>query len=126
MMKTLVKENLLDFIAMDIKNSKEKYELTSGNSKINMKLIEQSVSYLLTSPLDYEFRTTIVKELHTEDDILSIGEWLRGAKAYYLQSYKDSDDILAPGFHSHSKETMIHYKNLLLPLVKNVALRGID
>lgn len=125
MIKALVQEQLIDFIAMDIKNSREKYALTSGTSNIDMKPIEESVSYLLSSPVDYEFRTTIVKELHTEEDMLSIGEWIKGANAYYLQSYKDSGDILAPGLSDHSKETLTHFVTLLTPYVKSVSLRGV-
>ncbi|MDD3172656.1 MAG: anaerobic ribonucleoside-triphosphate reductase activating protein [Herbinix sp.] len=126
LIKALVKESLLDYIAMDIKNSKDKYALTSGNPIINLDLIDESVAYLLTSPLDYEFRTTIVKELHTKEDILSIGEWIKGAKAYYLQSYQDSGDILAPGLSSHTKETLTHFAMLLAPFVGQVSLRGVD
>lgn len=126
MIKSLVSGGLIDFIAMDIKNSKEKYALTCGIPNITMKPIEESVAYLLSSPVEYEFRTTIVKEYHTEEDMLSIGKWLNGANAYYLQSYKDSGDIIAPGLNSHSKETLARFAELLTPYVKHVSLRGVD
>ncbi|MHB8128244.1 MAG: anaerobic ribonucleoside-triphosphate reductase activating protein [Mobilitalea sp.] len=126
MMKALVKDGLIDYVAMDIKNAKGKYYLTSGVTNLNMELINESISFLLTAPIDYEFRTTIVKEHHTEQDILSIGQWITGAKAYYLQSYKDSGDILSPGLSSHNKETLLSYITLLTPYAEHVFLRGID
>jgi pyruvate formate lyase activating enzyme len=126
LMKTLVASGLIDYIAMDIKNSKEKYALTAGLNHFNIDPILESVEFLLSSPLDYEFRTTIVKEYHTEEDILSIGKWLTGAKAYYLQSYKDSGDILLPGLHHHPKETLDEYVRLLTPFIPEVAIRGVD
>lgn len=126
LVKELVKNHLIDYIAMDIKNSRDKYALTSGNSHLNLELIDESITYLLSAPISYEFRTTIVKEHHSEEDMLSIGQWIKGANAYYLQSYKDSGDILMPGLHSHSKETLDHFATLLAPFVKNVSVRGID
>ncbi len=126
MMKLLVNEKLVDYIAMDIKNSKEKYSTTCGLKSMDLKPIEESVSFLMTDRVNYEFRTTIVKELHTKEDILSIGEWIKGAKAYYLQSYLDSGDILSPGLSSHSKETLLNYIKLLTPYVMFTALRGVD
>ena len=126
MMKALVTDKLIDYVAMDIKNSKEKYALTSGNPRTNIESIEDSVAFLLSSPLDYEFRTTIVKEFHTEEDMLSIGAWLKGARAYYLQNYQDSGDILSDGLNCHTKDTLLHYKELLTPSVEHVFLRGVD
>jgi pyruvate formate lyase activating enzyme len=70
--------------------------------------------------------TTIVKQLHTAEDILSIGRWIKGAKAYFLQSYKESADILSPGLGSHSKETLLYFAKLLSPYVDMVSLRGVD
>ncbi|MDF2905658.1 MAG: hypothetical protein K0R34_979 [Herbinix sp.] len=126
MIKSLVAERLIDYIAMDIKNSKEKYSTTVGLSDFNLEPIIESVNFLLTSTLDYEFRTTIVREYHTEEDMLSIGNWLFGAKAYFLQSYTDSGDILLPGLHNHPKETLEEYVRLLTPLIPTVAIRGVD
>lgn len=126
MIKALVNSHLIDFVAMDIKNSKEKYPLTCGIPNVNRKPVEESVSYLLSSPVEYEFRTTVVKEFHTDEDMISIGSWLKGAKAYYLQNYKDSGDIIAPGLNSHTKETLTHFVELLKPYVEHVSLRGVD
>ncbi len=126
LMKTLVADNLIDYIAMDIKNSKDKYALTAGLSSFSIEPILESVDFLLTSPIDYEFRTTIVKEFHDREDMLSIGEWLSGAQAYFLQSFQDSGDVLQHGLHSHNKETLEEYVKLLTPMIPSISIRGID
>jgi pyruvate formate lyase activating enzyme len=126
MMKALARDHLIDFVAMDIKNSREKYGLTAGIPAIDLGPVEESIAYLLSAPLGYEFRTTVVKEYHTGEDMLSIGQWLKGAEAYYLQAYKDSGDILCPGNTAHSKETMLQFVSLLTPYIKHVSLRGVD
>jgi len=126
MIKSLVENHLIDYIAVDIKNSKDNYNLSAGIIDIDLIKIDESITFLLTAPIEYEFRTTIVKEHHTEQDILSIGEWIKGADAYYLQSYEDSGDILSPGLSSHSKDTLLTFVSLLTPYVKLVSLRGVD
>jgi pyruvate formate lyase activating enzyme len=126
MLKYLTDNGLIDFVSMDIKNARDKYRMTSGISEVPMDLIEESVSYLLSASLPYEFRTTIVKEFHDEEDMLSLGQWLKGAEAYFLQSYKDSGDIITPGLHGHSKETLQEFASILEPFIKRVSLRGVD
>lgn len=124
LLKSLVANKLIDYVAMDIKNSRENYGLSIGIKNYNTNKVNESVEYLLTSPLDYEFRTTIVKEHHTSGDILSIGQWIKGANSYYLQSYKDSGDIISTGLHSHSKDTLETFAQLLTPYVNKIELRG--
>ena len=126
MIKALLRENMIDYVAMDIKNSQEKYSLTTGTQQPQLQLLDETIHYLITSTYDYEFRTTIVKELHSKEDILSIAHWIQGAKAYYLQSYRDSGDIITPGYHSHSKDTLLEYAAIISPYIHNVSLRGID
>lgn len=126
MMEELVNKKLIDYVAMDIKNSKEKYKVTAGNKDISLDKIKESVSLLLSDIVEYEFRTTIVNELHTKIDIKSIGNWIRGAKAYYLQAYSDSGDVISPGFTAPSKETLTIYKELLSTYVDHADIRGID
>lgn len=123
---TLIDKELIDYVAMDIKNSKEKYKLTGGNKDIPLEKIEETVSLLLSDTIDYEFRTTIVSELHSEHDMKAIANWIKDAKAYYLQAYKDSGDIISTGYTSPSKQTMDLYKELLSHYVKHVDIRGID
>lgn len=124
-LEKLIHHNLIDYVAMDIKNSLPHYGKTIGLASFDTRPIEESVSLLRSSSIPYEFRTTLVKELHTEEDILSIGEWLKGVPAYYLQSFIDSGDILMPGFHAHEDATVFHYRDLLLPFIPSVQVRGI-
>lgn len=126
MIKTLVKEHLIDCVAMDIKNSQEKYSLSSGIAGFQMQQVLESADYLLSGAVEYEFRTTVVKEHHTKEDMLSIGKWLAGAKAYYLQDYKDSGDVISPGLSGHTKETLEGFVSLLAPSFDEVSLRGVD
>lgn len=95
-LQSLIEENLLDYIAMDIKNSFEKYHLTAGCDNLNLSLIEQSIDLIMHSNIPYEFRTTVCNELHTIDDIIAICNRIKGAKKYFLQNFVDSGDILSP------------------------------
>lgn len=126
MLHQLIKEESLDYIAMDIKNCREKYATTIGVKNYNISPLDESISYIQESGIDYEFRTTIVKELHTPEDMQAIGSWLNGSTNYYLQSYKDSGDILAPGLHSHDKTTLHTFQAIVQPYFQMVAIRGID
>lgn len=125
-LKDLVESHLIDYVAMDIKNSKEKYSLSIGLPSFQTTLIEESVDFLLNGTIPYEFRTTIVKEHHSLNDILSIGSWIKGARAYYLQAFKDSGDIITPGLTSYSKNELDKFREALLPYVKSIEIRGID
>lgn len=124
--KHLMENDMIDYIAMDIKNSPEKYTLTAGFTALTMEDINESISLIISGKADYEFRTTVVSELHTENDIETIGKWVRGAKAYYLQSYKDSGDIISPGFTSPDKHTLERFRDILLSYVEFADIRGVD
>lgn len=90
----LVNAGLVDRVAMDIKNSPELYAVTAGSDKLDMDAIEKSKEFLLSGVVDYEFRTTVVRGLHTEDSLIAAAKWISGAKEYYLQQFKDSGDVL--------------------------------
>ncbi len=94
-LEELINEGIIDYVAMDIKNCREKYPLTAGAPQDIVAKVEKSVNILISGKVDYEFRTTVCKGLHTIEDMTAIGEWLKGAKAYYLQPFKDSGDIIA-------------------------------
>ena len=127
MLEALLSEGLVDYVAMDIKNSKERYGETIGIPNFSTANVEKSVQLLMNSGIRYEFRTTLSAELHDEAAIQSIGEWLRGCHAYFLQSYRDSEEILTPGvFHAPAKETLQRYREILLPYISNVTIRGVD
>jgi len=125
MIKDLAEKKLIDYVAMDIKNSREKYAVTAGNKDISLNDIDESISLLLSGIVEYEFRTTVTKELHTENDMHSIGQWINGARAYYLQAYADSGDIISPGFSAPSKEVLESYKALLSDYAEHVEIRGV-
>jgi pyruvate formate lyase activating enzyme len=125
-LSTLISSGEVDYVAMDIKHSKNKYNLAAGTSSTAVSTIAESVAYLLTAPIAYEFRTTIVKELHSPEDILAMGEWIKGAKAYFLQAYKDSGDVISPVYSSYSRQELLTFRDLLLPYAETVEIRGID
>ncbi len=122
----LLEQKLLDYVAMDIKNSRIRYPETTGVKDMDLSRIEKSVQILLTGAVDYEFRTTVVKELHRKEDFQDIALWLNGAKAYYLQAYKDNENVIQKGFTSYEKEQMESFLGILTPHIENVKLRGID
>lgn len=122
-LKRLVNANLLDYVAMDIKNSKEKYPLTCGKEALDISLVNESVNFLLTDIVDYEFRTTVVKQLHEQQDFEKIGKWIKGAKRYYLQSFKDSGDVICEGFGNYDEKEMENLLNLIKPYVPTAKTR---
>ncbi len=124
-LKRLVDENLVDYVAMDIKNSPEKYSLTAGVSELDFSKISNSVEFLLSNSVDYEFRTTVVKELHSKEDFVSIGEWIKGAKRYFIQSFIDSGDILAGSFSAYNKSELEEIEGLMQNFVKETQVRGV-
>ena len=93
-LKEAVEKKLVDYVAMDVKNSRERYGETIGNSKIDLHTIEESMSFLMEGQVEYEFRTTVVKELHSEEEIRKIAEWISGAKIWYLQNFVDSGNLV--------------------------------
>lgn len=94
-LERLLGERLLDYVAMDIKNCPGKYGVTTGREFLEIERVERSVEILKSSGIDYEFRTTVVRELHTIEDILEIGKWIAGCPAYFLQQYQADDNVIA-------------------------------
>lgn len=125
-LQSLCERGLVDYFAMDIKSSPENYARTAGVKELDMGLIRESVDFIRSCGLDYEFRTTVVRELHSSGDFLSIGEWLKGCKAYFLQSYVESEGVICKEFSSYSKEELEEFVMLLKPYINNVSLRGVD
>ena len=96
MLKKLIDENLVDYVAMDIKAPKEKYEMAAG-VKINLADIEKSIKILKAGEVDFEFRMTVVPTLHTKEDIIRIAKWISPAKKFSLQNFR-AEKTLNPGF----------------------------
>lgn len=125
-LKKLCGQGLISYVAMDIKSGKTNYAKTAGLNDLDLSRIEESVNFLLHCDIPYEFRTTVVKELHSEEDFKEIGPWLTGCPHYYLQSYKDSCHVLSSGFSACSRKELLKFADILSPFIKNVSLRGID
>ncbi len=108
MLRQLLEEQLLDYAAMDIKNCKEKYEVTAGLHPFAIEKIEQSVKLLLGAEIEYEFRTTVVKEFHTQEDLEKLVNWLKGAKRLFLQQYQDNENVISRILNGEQKEFKLH------------------
>lgn len=126
LLRELIEDQLIDMVAMDIKNSKESYPKTSGIEILNINSIEESVDFLKEGRIPYEFRTTIVRELHTKKDMDDIGKWLYGSSPYYLQAFVDSGDLIGTNLTGYSKQELIELLEIVSPYLPNASLRGID
>ena len=122
----LVERKLVDYVAMDVKNSPERYPETVGVPGLDVGPIRESVGFLLEGLVDYEFRTTVVRELHDEDSFRAIGPWLSGAKRYFLQSFVDRDTVIQEGLHPWDRDHLQGFAALVRPWVPSVELRGVD
>ena len=121
----LIDVGLIDYVAMDLKNCRERYAETVGLVKLDLGAIEKSVALLMQDRIPYEFRTTVVKELHTEDDMRRLGEWIQGARRLVLQQFVDSERVIQQGLHACTKEEMEAFREILLPGVPDTELRGL-
>ena len=124
-LRAVVEAGAVDYVAMDIKNCKARYVETAGVPGLDLAPIEKSVQFLMEGSVDYEFRTTVVKELHNKADFGEIGQWLKGAKRYFLQSFKDSGDILSPGLSPMEKADLLEIRDRLRADIPVVELRGV-
>ncbi|MBQ7800224.1 MAG: anaerobic ribonucleoside-triphosphate reductase activating protein [Oscillospiraceae bacterium] len=127
-LSSIIDAKLVDYVAMDIKNCPEKYPLTCGVDKPYPELFapfKKSISILLENRVDYEFRTTVVSELHTVDDIQKAGEAIRGADKWFLQCFKDSGDILKSGLTAPSKAVLEQMRASAQSFVKKCEIRGV-
>ena len=122
----MIREGLVQYVAMDIKNSPERYAQTAGLQKIDLSPIRESAAMLMEGSTEYEFRTTVVTELHDDDSFTGIGEWIRGARKYYLQKFTDRETVPFEGLHAPTREQMKHWADVIRPYVPAVELRGVD
>ena len=126
MLKKLIDEELLDYIAMDIKNSIAKYSMTVNIPNIDTTTIKKSISIIMNSGVDYEFRTTVVGGLHEMDDFEQIGPMIQGAKAYYLQQFTMRDTVPSRELYSPSPEDMEAFLKVVKKYVDPALLRGVS
>ena len=123
-LQELIDEKLVDYVAMDIKNIFNKYNITAGK-KINLDNIKKSIEILKASKIDYEFRTTIIKEMHSLDDIVSICKLVGNAK-YYLQNFEDSENVIDHSLHGFSREELLFIDKYLKDVFPNVEIRALS
>ncbi len=124
-LKAIVDGGLVDYVAMDIKNRKEKYAETIGFKNLDLSKIEESVEFLKSGAVDYEFRTTVVEQFHTVEDIRAAAEWISGAKRYFLQNFVDSGELICEEVSGVDKETMLKMKSAAADFVPQTEIRGI-
>ena len=124
-LKSLVEKGLVDYVAMDIKNSLDMYPRTVGVEDFDVTPIRESAEYLMSGAVDYEFRTTLVAGLHTEREIAEIGRWLEGAPRLYLQSFVDSGDLISDEVGGLDKNTTEALCRLLKSYIPGCEIRGI-
>ncbi len=124
-LKSLVNDGLVDYVAMDIKNCLAKYEKTVGIKDFDTSAIKESIEFLVSGKVDFEFRTTVVRELHTTEDIKVLSKEIKGAKKYYLQSFVDSGDLIGENLSAHSKEILEEMKSEAEKTIDIVEIRGI-
>lgn len=123
-LKAVLDDKLVDYVAMDVKNSPEKYAHTVGVQNVDMGKILASIQLLKDSGIDFEFRTTLIKEFHTADDVQKIAYLVSGAPRYFMQKYNDNDGCIAHGYTPVPKADAERYKEYFAGKVGFVSLRG--
>ena len=129
-LKELVAEGLVDYVAMDIKNSPFRYPETCGLTRVDLESVEESIRFLLIGAVDYEFRTTVVKPLHDETSIAEMGRWLHNlagekpVKKLFLQPFVDRDTVVFSGLKAPESSQMARFTQLLQPFVLEINARG--
>lgn len=131
MLLSLINDGLVDYVAMDIKNSPEKYLQTAGlnaegrmqNSELLLRKVKESASLLMQGRVDFEFRTTLMKEFHTAEDIRAISEWLGGDEKLFLQTYRDEGDLIEGGFSAFNTEETEEFLAILRQSIRGAEIR---
>lgn len=123
MLEALAQEGLLDYAAMDIKNSPDRYAETCGGVDL-LGPVKQSAALLMAGTVDYEFRTTVCAPLHTPEEMAGIGRWLKGAKRYFLQPFVDSGELVGSGMKPLTKEEIEALRDSVLPDIPSTQIRG--
>ena len=123
-LEQIISAGLVDYVAMDIKNAPEKYDHTAGAAGF-LPAVRESAALLMDGKISYEFRTTVVDELHEPEDFHAIGQWLSGAQQYFLQCFADSGEILQPGLHAPSKGKLEKCLAIAGQYIPNTHIRGV-
>ena len=126
LLEAVLREGLADMVAMDIKSSRENYAFAAGLPDLDITRIERSADLLMHSGIPFEFRTTVVRELHTKSDMYDIAEWLAGDEPFFLQGFKDSGMVMRQGLHACTKQEMEELAAILKEKIPKVEIRGVD
>ncbi len=124
-LRALAEAGLLEYVAMDLIISPARYAETVGLPAFDLSFVRESVDWLLEGHLPYEFRTTVVRQLHTAEDLLAIADWIRGAERYFLQAFVDSGDVLSSNLSGYDKQEMEVFADLIRPILPQVEVRGL-
>ena len=126
LLREIVEKKLVDRVAMDIKNAPEKYAETIGFEHFDLGPVEESKNFLLAGNMDYEFRTTVVRGIHTEESLIGAAKWIQGAGEYYLQQFKDSGNlVLGEGLSAYDEKQMHALADAVREYVPAVEVRGV-
>ena len=123
-LRVLLDEGIVDFVAMYIKNSPEEYAGTCGLMNAPVEDVGESIRLLLSGRVPFEFRTTVVDELHDEKRMRKLAQWISGAPRYFLQAYTDTDDVIEKGYHTCSEQKMNDILRAVAEFVPAVEIRG--
>jgi pyruvate formate lyase activating enzyme len=126
MLQRVLEEGLADYVAMDIKNSRGKYAQTVGLPTIDLAPIGESIELLKRADIPYEFRTTVIREFHEAHDFEEIGEWINGAKQYFLQAYTDRDTVPDRSLSAPDPDKLLEFRDIVARHVEFAAIRGVD
>ena len=126
LLRELLRASLCDYVAMDIKNSPAKYARTCGLPALDLSPVQESIGLIRQEAPDYEFRTTVVRELHEASDFHEIGRMIAGARRHFLQAFTDRESVPFAGFSAPSREEMEEYAAVLSQYVVEARIRGMD
>ena len=127
-LRALAEANLVDYVAMDVKNAPERYAKTVGASMLDLAPIEESMEVLRAGSVPFEFRTTVTRELHASDDLRALARWIGDASAWFLQNYRDAESVLggAGRLHPWNVDELRALADELRASAPGIALRGMD
>ncbi len=125
-LQQILDRHLVDYVAMDVKNSPAKYAATCGLASVDLDKVRRSIELLMDGPADYEFRTTVVAEFHDAADFEEIGKMIRGARRYFLQCFTDRDSVPFGNLHAPAAQDLNTYADIVRPYVPDTSLRGVD
>ena len=126
MLERLLSDRLVDYVAMDVKNSPEKYARTAGVERVDLDAIAESIRLIMDGAPDYEFRTTVVAELHEAEDFHAMGQLIEGARRYFLQAFTDRDTVPFEGLSAPSADAMREFARIASAYVPETSLRGVE